>query len=89
MTRRDLKAYLFDPARDRSPAVLAARDLFTEHERVTEVLTKIADLNPRPDVLRAEIGELKAAVENYRRENERLRAAVNAQTPAPWEKTGD
>lgn len=81
MTLHELRAYLADPAKDGNPAILAARVVMSQRDRLMD---RMGELNQLAGI-KAEVEELKASVESYRKENERLRDKLAALTPAPWE----
>jgi hypothetical protein len=85
MTFGELRIYLDDPAKDASPAIVAARALMAERDHLVAVLSDRAAESIQAEVMKAEIAELKADVTIYRRENERLRGEVGERIKAPWE----
>lgn len=80
------RVYIDDPARDGNPAILAARVMRDERDAYQRDLARRADLEARGAADGEAITEKDAAIESYRKENERLRAEIAALTAAPWER---
>ena len=85
MTRKELRAYVEDPARVVDRLSRAVRELLAEHDDYRKKLAQFLDDYPAFAALKEDAEIAQAHARSLARENKRLREVISQLHPDPWE----